>query len=79
MASVGSAGDHSAGALRESSCASLETELTRRSVSRTHHEARTALFDHVEGSYDRRRRHSAPGYLSPAESERRHAGLAQAA
>jgi putative transposase len=32
--------------------------------------ARRALFDYIEGWYDPHRRHSALGYLSPAEFER---------
>jgi transposase InsO family protein len=32
---------------------------------------RRALFDHIEGWYNPHRRHSALGYLSPAEFERR--------
>jgi transposase InsO family protein len=31
--------------------------------------ARTAIFEYIEGFYNTRRRHSAPGYLSPAEFE----------
>jgi transposase len=66
-------------ALCESFFATLETELVHRSVFRSHQEARTAVFDHVECFYNRAQRHSALGYLSPAEFERRHAELAVAA
>jgi transposase InsO family protein len=31
--------------------------------------ARTAIFEYIEGFYNTRRRHSALGYLSPAEFE----------
>jgi putative transposase len=33
--------------------------------------ARLAVFDHLEGWYNPRRRHSALGYLSPLAFERR--------
>jgi putative transposase len=79
VASMGSAGDCYDNALCESFFATLETELIRRSVFRSHREARTAVFDYIEAFYNRRRRHSALGYLSPAEFERRHAELAGAA
>ena len=34
-------------------------------------EARTAIFEYLEYFYNRRRRHSSLGYLSPVEFERR--------
>ena len=34
--------------------------------------ARTAIYDYIEGWYNPRRRHSALGYLSPAEFEAQH-------
>ncbi|HUY99625.1 MAG TPA: IS3 family transposase, partial [Thermomicrobiaceae bacterium] len=34
-------------------------------------EARMALFDYIEGFYNRQRRHSALGYDAPASYERR--------
>jgi putative transposase len=37
----------------------------------TRGDARRVLFDYIEGFYNPRRRHSALGYLSPAEWERR--------
>jgi len=37
---------------------------------RSHHHARTAIFDYVMGFYNRERKHSALGYLSPVEYAR---------
>ena len=42
-------------------------------------QARTAIFEYIEGWYNPRRRHSTLGYLSPIEFERQHAELAQPA
>jgi putative transposase len=68
---MGSVGDCYDNALAESFFATLECELLTRSSLRTHAEARSALFDYVEVFYNRRRRHSALGYLSPESFERR--------
>jgi transposase InsO family protein len=38
-------------------------------------EARTAIFEYLELFYNRRRRHSSLGYLSPVEFERRNQRL----
>ena len=38
----------------------LETELLNRTSLRTRHEARSAVFDYIEGFYNPIRRHSAP-------------------
>lgn len=72
LPSMGSRGDAYDNALAESFFASLETELVDRSRWQTHEEARLAVFDYVEVFYNRRRRHSALGYLAPAEFERRY-------
>ena len=58
-------------ALAEAFFASLKTELLMRSTFATRTAARLALFDYIEGFYNSHRRHSALGYLSPAEFERR--------
>jgi putative transposase len=71
--SMGSVGDCYDNALAESFNATLECELIARSRWRTHSEARMAVFDFIEGFYNPHRRHSALGYLSPAEYERRFA------
>jgi putative transposase len=69
--SMGSVGDAYDNALAESFFATLECELVDRRRWRTHAEARTAVFDFIEAFYNRRRRHSALGYLSPAQFEAR--------
>ena len=66
MGNVGSAHDN---ALAESFVATLKTELLYRNAWPTRQAARTAIFEYIEGFYNTRRRHSALGYLSPAEFE----------
>jgi putative transposase len=61
---MGTTGGCYANALAESFFATLECELLDRRIFRTHDEARTAVFDVIEGFYTRQRRHSALGYLS---------------
>lgn len=68
--SLGSRGDCYDNAITESFFATLECELLDRSVFRTRTQARTAVFDYIEGFYNTHRRHSALGYLSPAAFER---------
>ena len=55
----------------ESLFGSLKTECVRGERFATHDEARAALFDYL-AFYNHRRRHSALGYQSPAEHERRY-------
>jgi putative transposase len=69
--SMGSVGDAYDNAMAESFFATLECELLDRRCFQTHAEARTALFTFIEGWYNPRRRHSALGYLSPVDYERR--------
>jgi putative transposase len=71
-ASMGSPGTAYDNAMAESFFASLETELIDRSAWPSHDAARLAVFDWVERFYNRSRLHSALGYLSPDEFERRH-------
>jgi transposase InsO family protein len=54
----------------ESFFASLKKELTRGESFATRAEARAGLFEYIEVFYNRLRRHSSLGYLSPAEYER---------
>jgi putative transposase len=69
LPSMGRLGDAFDNALAESFFATLETELIDRRTFKTRDQARLEVFDFVEGFYNPRRRHSALGYLSPAEYE----------
>lgn len=69
--SMGSVGDCYDNAMVESFFATLECELLARQPFPTQLAARTALFEYLEVFYNRQRRHSALGYLSPEEFERR--------
>ncbi len=59
-------------ALMESFWATLKTELVEEQPFASHAAARCDILLYIEGFYNLRRRHSAPGYLSPMEFERRH-------
>ena len=67
--SMGSVGDAYDNAMCESFFATLECELLDRHQFRNPSEARRAVFDFIEGFYNRRRRHSALGYESPVRYE----------
>jgi putative transposase len=69
--SMGSVGDAYDNAMCESFFATLECELLARHRFSTQAEARSAVFDFIEGFYNPRRRHSSIGYLSPIDFERR--------
>jgi putative transposase len=69
--SMGSVGDCYDNALCESFFATLECELLERVTLHTPREARTAVFDFIEGWYNSRRRHSALDYESPLTFEQR--------
>jgi transposase InsO family protein len=58
-------------AVVESFFSTLKIELVYRMVFADRDQARSALFDYIEMFYNAQRRHSALGYLSPAEFERR--------
>ena len=62
--SMGSVGDAYDNALRERFFAMLECELLQRPRFRHPSEASRAVFDFIEGFYNRRRRHSTLGYES---------------
>ncbi len=59
-------------AVAESFFATLKLELVYETQWRTREEARSALFEYLELFYNRQRRHSALGYLSPNQFEQRH-------
>jgi transposase InsO family protein len=54
----------------ESFFASLKKELTHGEVYATREEARASVFEYIEVFFNRVRRHSSLGYMSPAEYER---------
>ena len=74
--SMGSVGDANDNAMCESFFASLECERLDRSRFKTQAEARMAVFEFIEGFYNRRRRHSDP--LSEVLRNGARAPLAQA-
>ncbi|MBL0692378.1 IS3 family transposase, partial [Comamonas sp. JC664] len=57
-------------AVVESFFSSLKMELVHTRSFLTREEAKLALFEYIEVFYNRRRRHSSLGYVSPAEYER---------
>ncbi len=52
----------------ESFFGSLKTELVHRTTFPTREAARRAIFEYVESFYNRRRRHSGLGFLTPAQA-----------
>jgi putative transposase len=66
MGRVGSALDN---AISESFVASLKTELVHRSHFVTREAAKVSTFEFIESFYNRVRRHSSLGYLSPSDYE----------
>jgi putative transposase len=77
--SIGCPGTCWDNAVAESFFATLKTELLHRQAWRTRQQARTAIFEYIEAFYNRQRRHSTLGYLSPAEFEDRYHRQATAA
>ncbi len=72
MSRAGNVWDNAA---MESFFSSLKTERTARKTYLSRSEAKADVFDYIERFYNSRRRHSAIGYISPAEFENQ-AGLA---
>ena len=54
----------------ESFFGTLKSERVHHLVYSAHQEARTDLFQYIEGIYNPRRRHSSLDYLSPADYEK---------
>lgn len=59
----------------ESFFSSLKRERIRRRTYPTREEAKADMFDYIECFYNRKRRHSSLGYISPVEFENRTLGL----
>lgn len=73
LASMGAVGTAYDNAVAESFFSTLKRELVRRVRFQTRAEARSAIFEFVEVFYNRQRRHSTIGMVSPAEFERHYA------
>ena len=59
-------------AMMESFFSTLRAELTELQHFHTRRQARTALFEFIEGFYNRQRLHSSLGYHSPTDFEAAH-------
>ena len=70
--SMGSVGDCFDNAMCESFFATLECELLAKHKFHTQADAVPVVFEFIEGWYNTQRRHSALGYVSPIEFEKRH-------
>ena len=68
--SMGSRGDCYDNAVAESFFATLKKELVHRDSWPTRRGLESAVFDYIETFYNRQRRHSTLGMLSPADYER---------
>jgi transposase InsO family protein len=69
VCSMSRRGDCWDNAVAESFFATLKLDLIFRRTFRTRREARQAIYRYIEVFYNRQRRHSYLGYLSPAEFE----------
>ena len=69
VASMSAKGDCYDNAVAESFFSTLEFELLMRNDWHTKEEARRAIFRYIETWYNRKRRHSTLGYVSPATYE----------
>jgi putative transposase len=72
VASMGSIGDCFDNAVIESFWARVQVELLNRRRRRTRLELATAMFEYLEISHNRQRRHNSIGMLTPIEYERLH-------
>jgi putative transposase len=69
--SMGSKGDCYDNAVAESFFATLKKELVHRRSWPTRRELTSEVFEYLEAFYNRARRHSTLGYLSPVDYENR--------
>jgi putative transposase len=72
LPSMGTIGDAYDNAVIESFWGRMQTELLNRQRWRTRVELANAIFDYLEVFHNRQRRHSALGWLTPMEYEKRH-------
>jgi putative transposase len=70
--STGSVGDCFDNAMCGSFFATLECELLARCKFHSQAQAIPVVFEFIEGWYNTQRRHSALGYISPIDFEKRH-------
>ena len=68
--SMGAAGNCYDNAMAESFFATLECELLQRAPFASREEAQLEIFEFLEAFYNRKRRHSGLGYLSPVDFEK---------
>jgi putative transposase len=73
LASMGAVGTAYDNAAAESFFSTLKRELVNRRRFATRVEAKSAIFEWIEVFYNRRRRHSTIGNVSPAAFERSYA------
>jgi transposase InsO family protein len=66
-------------AVAESFFATLKTELVNEAIYDTRAQARLSIFEYMEVFYNRRRRHSSLGYVSPLNYELMYATMNEAA
>ena len=59
--------------MAESFFHTLKVELIHGKTYNTRQEVKTAIFEYIEGFYNRKRRHSYLGNLSPDEHEKKNA------
>jgi putative transposase len=69
LPSLGSVGDPYDNAVAEAFWGRMQTELLDRQRWRTRVELANAIFEYIEGFYNRRRRHSALDWMSPVRFE----------
>ncbi|MEZ5098633.1 MAG: IS3 family transposase [Thermoleophilia bacterium] len=72
VASMGTVGDALDNAMCESLIGTMKIEKLNRQAWRSIDDVRHAVFEWIETWYNRRRRHSTLGYLSPLEYESQH-------
>jgi putative transposase len=69
---LGTVGDPCDNAVVESFWGRMQVELLNRQRWRTRVELTNAIFEYIEGFHNRRRLHSALGWVSPLEFETEH-------